>query len=56
VHEVVKVAPGAGAYHSFDTGSGKVKKGTATVTATHWDGSLDHEITQRAEIAKAACK
>ena len=55
-HEVVKVAPGAAVYHLFDTGSAKLKKGTATVTATHSDGSRTYDVTQDAAYAKAKCK
>jgi cytochrome c len=55
-HVVARVAPGATVYHLFDTGSAKVKKGAATVTATHWDGTSDHEVSQKATFDKTACK
>ncbi|MCD2440921.1 ThuA domain-containing protein [Agromyces sp. SYSU K20354] len=55
-HEVEKVAPGATVYHLFDTGSAKVKKGTATVTAFHSDGSRDYDATQKAAFAQVNCK
>ncbi|MGW9631169.1 ThuA domain-containing protein [Agromyces sp. NPDC055520] len=55
-HTIEKVAPGAAVHHLFDTGVKKMKKGTATVTASHWDGTTAHEVSQEAAFAKSNCK
>lgn len=55
-HEVLNVAPGAAVYHLFDTGTAKLKKGTATVTADHLDGTVEHHVSQDAVFAKTTCK
>ncbi|KRE21210.1 ThuA domain-containing protein [Agromyces sp. Soil535] len=55
-HSVERVAPGAAVYQLFDTGSANVKKGTATVVASHWDGTHAYEVTQRPAYEKSTCK
>ena len=54
-HTTEKVAPGAAVYHLFDTGSPKLKKGTATVAAHHWDGSTGYDVSHEPAFAKATC-
>ena len=33
-----------------------MKKGTATVIASHWDGTHAYEVTQRPVYEKSTCK
>jgi hypothetical protein len=54
-HKVTKVAPGSAVYRLFDTDERKVKKGTATVAAYHWDGERGHYVTQEVGYGKTNC-
>jgi hypothetical protein len=55
-HTIEHVAPGSVAYHLFDTGTNKLKKGTVTVSAFHTDGARDYSASTKLNTPKHTCR